>query len=243
MGNMSKDNENLSDEDIRPGVPSEGWSVLHLFCHVGSTLDKEGALAALKEASTDGYQIVTAALLGHKADVGIMAVGPDLWRLRRLQSDIKAAGLTIADSYLSITEVSEYAKDLPPERRNPRLYPILPPSGKRAFCFYPMSKKRDVGANWFSLDYEKRESLMSEHGTSGRKFSGRVLQLVTGSTGLDGFEWGVTLFGQRIDDIKSVVYALRFDEASAKYAEFGSFYVGVIDEPAAVIAVSVSSTE
>lgn len=243
MSNKSKENEKLGSEEISPGVPSEGWSVLHLFCHVQGNLDKEGIISALKSISADGYQVVTAAVVGHKADIAIMALGPDLWRLRRLQSDVKAAGLTISDSYLSLTEVSEYAKDLPPERRNPRLYPTLPPAGKRAFCFYPMSKKREVGANWYLLNYEKRESLMLEHGTSGRKFSGRVLQLVTGSTGLDGFEWGVTLFGQRIDDIKSVVYALRFDEASAVYAEFGPFYVGVIDEPAAVLAASVPGAD
>ena len=79
---------------------------------------------------------------------------------------------------------------------------------------------------------------MAEHGVSGRKFSGRVLQLITGSTGLDAFEWGVTLFAQRIDDIKDVVYTLRFDQASAIYAEFGPFYVGVVDEPKVLLELS-----
>lgn len=217
-------------DEFPPGVPSEGWSVLHLFCHVDPGLDKEAILRAAKDITSEGYQVVTAALLGHKADVAVLALGPDMWRLRVLQSDLQSAGLIVADSYVSLTEVSEYAQGIPPERRNPRLYPVLPPAGKRAFCFYPMSKRRDVGANWFTLSYQEREKFMSAHGSSGRKFSGRVLQLITGSTGLDDFEWGVTLFAQRPDDLKDVVYTLRFDEASAVYAEFGTFYVGVVDD-------------
>lgn len=226
------------ESDINPGVPSEGLSVLHLFFQVDNeVLDKRSIISAVEKVRRDGYQVVAAAILGHKADLAIMVIGPDLWRLRQFQTSIASTGMSIVDSYLSITEVSEYAKNLTPERRNPRLYPQLPPAGKRAFCFYPMSKKREVGANWYTQAYEKRESLMSEHGVSGRKFSGRVLQLITGSTGLDGFEWGVTLFAQRIDDIKDVVYTLRFDEASAVYAEFGPFYVGVIDGIGAVLDV------
>ena len=69
---------------------------------------------------------------------------------------------------------------------------------------------------------------MLEHGTSGRKFAGRVLQVITGSTGLDDFEWGVTLFAEHPDDLKEVVYTMRFDEASALYAEFGPFYAGAV---------------
>ena len=71
---------------------------------------------------------------------------------------------------------------------------------------------------------------MREHGTSGRKFAGRVVQLITGSTGLDDYEWGVTLFAVHPDDLKEVVYTMRFDRASADYAEFGAFYVGMVTE-------------
>lgn len=220
-----------------PGVPGEGWSVLHLFFHVGSPVDKEQVVGALRAASGDGYQVVTASLMGHKADFAVMALGPDLARLRRLQSELQGSGLFLVDSYVSLTEVSEYAKDVPQDRKIPRLYPVLPPAGKRAFCFYPMSKRRHHGANWYMLSYEDREKLMAAHGTSGRKFGGRIVQLITGSTGLDAFEWGVTLFGQRIDDIKEVVYTLRFDEVSAVYGEFGPFYVGIVDEPAAALGV------
>jgi peroxiredoxin len=148
--------------------------------------------------------------------------------LRRLQSGLQAAGLAIADSYVSITEVSEYAKGMPAEMLKPRLYPVLPPEGKNAFCFYPMSKRREQGANWYSLPFDERTMLMHEHGTSGRKFAGRIVQLITASTGLDEHEWGVTLFGNHTDDLKDVVYTMRFDRASAIFADFGHFYVGMI---------------
>ena len=116
-----------------------------------------------------------------------------------------------------------------------RLHPELPPEGKPAFCFYPMSKRRNDGANWFTLDYDDRKRLMHEHGASGRKFAGRVVQVITGSTGLDDYEWGVTLFCQHPDDVKEVVYTMRFDEASAVYAEFGPFYVGMVAPPETVL--------
>jgi chlorite dismutase len=105
---------------------------------------------------------------------------------------------------------------------------LLPPAGKHAFCFYPMSKRREQGANWYSLPYDERSTLMHEHGTSGRKFAGRIVQLITASTGLDEHEWGVTLFGNHTDDLKDVVYTMRFDRASAIFADFGHFYVGMI---------------
>jgi chlorite dismutase len=173
-------------------------------------------------------QVVPVALLGHKADMALMALGSDLWRLRELQTALARAGLDIVDSYVSLTELSEYAQGVPDALKQARLYPQLPPDGKPAWCFYPMSKRRVENANWYSLPYDERSELMHEHGSSGRKFAGRVLQLITGSTGLDDYEWGVTLFGQRPDDLKEVVYTLRFDRASAIYAEFGPFYAGMV---------------
>jgi hydrogen peroxide-dependent heme synthase len=209
---------------------SIGWGVLHLFCKPTPQLDREAVAAAVKEARDGEHQVVTVSLLGHKADLAFLALGPDLRVLRRLQSALQSAGLVVVDSYVSITEVSEYAKGMPAEMQQPRLYPQLPPPGKPAFCFYPMSKRRAVGANWFTLPFEERSALMHEHGVSGRKFAGRVTQLVTGSTGLDDFEWGVTLFAVHVDDLKDVVYTMRFDTASALYAEFGAFYVGMLTE-------------
>ena len=91
-----------------------------------------------------------------------------------------------------------------------------------------MSKRREAHANWYATPFEQRLDMMMEHGSSGRKFAGQVLQLVTASTGLDDFEWGVTLFANTPDDLKEVVYTMRFDEASALYAEFGPFYAGMV---------------
>jgi chlorite dismutase len=150
--------------------------------------------------------------------------------LRRFQTAVAKAGLDIVDSYISLTEVSEYSAGMPEAMLQPRLYPELPPADKPAWCFYPMSKRRGADANWFTLPFDRRKELMHEHGISGRKFAGRIVQVITGSTGVDDFEWGVTLFATHPDDLKEVVYTMRFDEASAVYAEFGSFYVGSVVE-------------
>jgi len=217
-----------------PSSPAVGLAVLHLFFRVAPLTDPGMVTAALADAATDEDQVVTAALLGHKADLAVMVLSRDQWRLRRVQTALVAAGLDLVDSYVSLTELSEYAQGIPEAMQQDRLYPQLPPDGKPAFCFYPMSKRRNVGANWFALDYDRRKELMYEHGASGRKFAGRVTQLITGSTGLDEFEWGVTLFCQRPDDVKEIVYTMRYDEASAQYGEFGPFYVGMV-APAEVV--------
>ena len=213
---------------IEPLSPSTGWGVLHLFCRIRAGADAEVVAAAVKSAQAEGHQVTTFAVLGHKADLGFMALGPDLVRLRALQTSLQAAGLDLADSYVSLTEVSEYSRGMPEERLRSRLFPQLPPDGMRAFCFYPMSKRRGEGHNWYSLPYAEREALMLGHGRVGREFAGRVVQLITGSAGLDDYEWGVSLFAVGPDDLKDVVYTMRFDEASARYADFGPFYTGVV---------------
>ena len=218
-----------------PSVPTVGLGVVHLFFKVGPLTDRDEVLVALKDAVSNGVQVVTAAMLGHKADLAVMALGEDQWQLRRLQTALVNSGLDLIDSYVSLTELSEYAQGIPEEMRSARLNPQLPPEGKPAFCFYPMSKRRVDGANWFTLEYDERKRLMHEHGASGRKFAGRVIQVITGSTGLDDYEWGVTLFCQHPDDVKEVVYTMRFDEASAVFAEFGPFYVGMVAEPETVL--------
>ena len=183
---------------------------------------------AVKAAEASGVQVVTVAVLGHKADIAFMALHADLWELRNFQTALSQAGLDIVDSYVSLTELSEYAAGLPEETKQARLYPQLPPEGKLAWCFYPMSKRRNPEQNWYELPFERRRELMYEHGATGRTFAGRVLQLITGSTGIDDYEWGVTLFCEHPDDLKEVVYTMRYDEASARYAEFGSFYTGMV---------------
>jgi chlorite dismutase len=211
-----------------PVSPAVGQGVLHLFCRPTPLVDAEAVVAAVKAATTDDEQVVPVAVLGHKADLAFMALGPDLRRLRAFQSALQAAGLEVVDSYVSLTELSEYAQGVPDEMKQARLFPQLPPEGKPAWCFYPMSKRRQPEQNWFTLPYDERKELMYEHGASGRTFAGRVLQVVTGSAGVDDYEWGVTLFAQRPDDLKEVVYTMRFDRASAVYAEFGPFYTGYV---------------
>jgi chlorite dismutase len=214
--------------------------VLHLFGRLAPEFDANALRKAISAAEADGYQVVPVALLGHKGDLGLMALGPDVWRLRQFQTEAVGAGLVPTQSYVSLTEVSEYAAGIPEEMRQARLFPQLPPTGMTAFCFYPMSKRRGEEDNWYSLDFDARKELMVGHGKLGRTFHGRVLQVITGSTGLDDYEWGVSLFGVHPDDLKDCVYQMRFDEASARYAEFGPFYtgmVGTLDEVLTVLGV------
>lgn len=168
------------------------------------------------------------AVLGHKADVALMAVGPDLWRLRSFQSEVVAAGLTVVDSYVSLTELSEYAQGLPEAMAQAGSTPSFRPKVSRpgASTRCPSVVGRDK--NWFTLPFEDRDALMREHGSTGRGFAGRILQLITGSAGVDDYEWGVTLFAQKPDDLKEVVYKMRFDKASALYADFGPFVTGMV---------------
>lgn len=212
---------------LEPVTTSEGVAVVHLFCARTPTTDNEAVIAAVKTAQADDVQVVTVAVLGHKADLCFMALHRDSWKLRDLQTELGRAGLMIIDSFVSITELSEYAQGIPEEMKNMRLHPELPPEGKAAWCFYPMTKRREAEHNWYRLEYDERKELMYEHGTSGRQFAGRIVQLITASTGLDDWEWGVTLFGVRLDDLKDTVYTMRYDTASALYADFGAFYVGM----------------
>jgi chlorite dismutase len=211
-----------------PLTPSSGLAVVHLFCRPTPLADGQAVIEATTAATKNGAQVVVAEIIGHKADIAFMVLATDWQTLRTFQTAVQRAGLEVVDSYVSLTEVSEYAKGMPEHMLQTRLYPQLPPEGKRAFCFYPMSKRREAHANWFTLPFEERSELMHEHGASGRTFAGRVTQLITGSTGLDDYEWGVTLFAVRPDDLKDVVYTMRFDRASALYAEFGPFYTGYV---------------
>jgi peroxiredoxin len=211
-----------------PVVSSRGLNVVHLFCHPLGDVDAGAVRKAVDDARDVGMQVVTAAILGSKADTCFMVLGEDLWALRRFQSKIQGAGLNVTESYVSVTEVSEYAAGMPEQMLHDRLFPVLPPDGKRAFCFYPMSKRRGETNNWYALPYDDRERLMRQHGAIGREFKGRILQVITGSTGLDDWEWGVTLFGVHVDDLKECVYTMRYDEASTLYAEFGTFYTGLV---------------
>jgi hydrogen peroxide-dependent heme synthase len=245
--------------------PSSGWGVLHLFFHVDrARVDAEpgGAkrvLDAVESFTADGeHQALCFVALGHKADVGMLALGPDLARLQAFQHELLGGPLVPAWSYLSLTEASEYTTTDDDERarlaaeegitdpdevearlgpwrermahyRENRLHPRLPL--KKAICFYPMSKRRTGDDNWYALDFDARKQLMAGHARVGRGYAGRVLQLITGSTGLDDWEWGVTLLADDPAALKEIVYEMRFDEVSARFAEFGPFVTGLVLEP------------
>lgn len=119
-------------------------------------------------------------------------------------------------------KLNAYKQRLPAMNRQ-RMYPDIPPFP--VITFYPMNKARHPLANWYTEPFSVRSELMAEHATSGIKFAGRVSQLITASTGFDDWEWGVTLWGRAPEHIKEIVYGMRFDRASAKYAEFGPFYL------------------
>jgi chlorite dismutase len=102
----------------------------------------------------------------------------------------------------------------------------------RYVCFYPMNKKRDGGDNWYSEPFERRAMMMREHGMIGRTYAGKVTQVISGSIGYDDWEWGVDLFAQDPLVFKELIYEMRFDEASARFAEFGPFYTGLQFAPA-----------
>src|SRR5665647_185114 len=140
-----------------PSAPSVGLSVAHLFWQPGPIVDRDGVLAIIEKAQSDGAQVVCAAMLGHKADLATMILCEDQWAIRRFQTALVDAGLELVDSYVSLTELSEYSAGMPEEMRQARLLPQLPPEGKPAFCFYPMSKRRERKANWFTLDFDERK--------------------------------------------------------------------------------------
>ena len=143
----------------------------------------------------------------------------------QLAREAEARGGSVGDAEYS----AELSRRVEVERSNPhvqkRLYPTLP-DDMPYVCFYPMSKRRDAQQNWYTLSLEERSQLMREHGGTGRRYAGRVLQIIAGAIGFDAWEWGVTLFARDPLDFKKLVSEMRFDEASAKYAEFGEFFVG-----------------
>jgi hydrogen peroxide-dependent heme synthase len=106
-----------------------------------------------------------------------------------------------------------------------RLWPQIP--DRRYVCFYPMNKRRAGSDNWYSLPIEQRQLLMRDHGMIGRRYAGQVTQVISGSIGFDDWEWGVDLFADDPLVFKKLVYEMRFDESSARYAEFGPFYFGI----------------
>ncbi|MEP7014354.1 MAG: hydrogen peroxide-dependent heme synthase [Verrucomicrobiota bacterium] len=205
----------------------------------------------------DSTQLLTLSVVTPKADLGFMLITPDLQTAnkieKRLSLSLGADVLTPVYSYLSLTEESEYItteeeytqgldrettgnpaklkeamaafQERMQHYRQDRVYPTLP--DWPVVSFYNMNKRRGEQRNWYALPYEERRKLMKGHATVGRRYAGKIKQLITGSTGLDDAEWGVTLFARDTFQIKAIVYEMRFDPVSAEYADFGEFFIGI----------------
>ncbi|RNF40068.1 hydrogen peroxide-dependent heme synthase [Planococcus salinus] len=173
-------------------------------------------------------------IVGQKADLMLMLLRETMDELQELETEYNKLTLiayTVPTySYVSVVELSNYLAGKSDEDpyQNPhvraRLYPELQRS--QYICFYPMDKRRDGDDNWYMLPMDERKDLMLSHGKIGRSYAGKVKQIISGSVGFDDYEWGVTLFADDVLQFKKLIYEMRFDEVSARYAEFGSFYVG-----------------
>ncbi|MDO3411037.1 heme-dependent peroxidase [Saccharibacillus sp. CPCC 101409] len=228
----------------------EGWYALHDFRSINWTMwkaaDNEERAVAMEEleelmkefsqtsqaglGSTAVYTIV-----GQKADFVFMYLRETLEDLNKLETAFNkttfAKFTTKEYSYVSVVELSNYlGKEGEDPMQNPhvasRLKPELPKSAY--ICFYPMNKKRELDDNWYMLSMDDRKTMMRSHGLIGRSYAGKVKQIITGSVGFDDWEWGVTLFADDALQFKKLIYEMRFDEVSARYGEFGPFYVGTL---------------
>jgi len=200
-------------------VPLIGSSADVMIVHFRPTLDAIGAaqrrLAA--EPLFDFLDVVYSFL--SVTEAGLYHITAELAR------EAVARGGAVGDAQYRqrMDERSGEERESPHVRR--RLYPELPPDMPYV-CFYPMSKRRAVGQNWYALSLDERSRLMHAHGLTGRRYAGRVMQVISGAIGFDAWEWGVTLFAKEPLEFKRIVTEMRFDEVSAQYGEFGDFYVG-----------------
>ncbi|GAA0451480.1 hydrogen peroxide-dependent heme synthase [Alkalibacillus silvisoli] len=225
----------------------DGWYMLHDFRQVdwtafkkASTEEREQAISELnhlmaswqdvegeKQGSFGFYTVI-----GHKADLLFLNVRPTMEELTELETALNktkmAEYFTQPYSYVSVVELSTYMAQGKDPETDPeiqaRLKPILPKWNH--VCFYPMDKRRQGDDNWYMMSKEERVKQMYQHGMTGRKYAGKVRQIITGSQGLDDWEWGVTLFAHDTLQFKKLIYEMRFDEVSARFADFGSFYIG-----------------
>ncbi|MGI2327785.1 hydrogen peroxide-dependent heme synthase [Planococcus sp. YIM B11945] len=230
-------------------ITLDGWYVLHDFRSMDwvswkMLTDEERQFAideyqAFMEKVNQADENKTGAhalysIVGQKADVMLMLLRETMDELRELETEYNKLTLVAYTvptySYVSVVELSNYLAGKSDEDpyQNPhvraRLYPELQRS--QYICFYPMDKRRDGEDNWYMLPMDTRKELMLSHGKIGRSYAGKVKQIISGSVGFDDYEWGVTLFADDVLQFKKLIYEMRFDEVSARYAEFGSFYVG-----------------
>jgi chlorite dismutase/heme-degrading monooxygenase HmoA len=239
----------------RPPGTEEGWYALHDLRRIDWDAWRKAPDRTRKRALEEGIEYLqdhealadaeeggsaVFSMLGQKADIMVLHLRPTLEHLdraeRRFESTALAEFTERAASYVSVTEVSGYMhEDLTDGlddiedagMRNymkQRIYPEIPDA--EHVCFYPMDKRRGPENNWYDLPFEERKEYMSAHGDIGREYAGKVTQIITGSVGLDDHEWGVTLFADDMTDIKHLLYEMRFDPSTSKFAEFGHFYVG-----------------
>ena len=218
--------------------------------------DEASALLAPLEGRVEGPSALVQ-MLGHKSDLMLIHFRKRFEDLGRIELQVAGLNLfdflEPTTSYVSIVELGLYAMtdkihaelrgrgletgsepfekafDEEMERQRERvigrLFTEIP--RRRHVCFYPMNKRRGELKNWYTVSFEKRAAMMREHGFVGRGYAGRVTQIISGSIGLDDWEWGVDLFADDPNVFKKLIYEMRFDEASAEYAEFGPFYVGM----------------
>jgi chlorite dismutase len=217
--------------------------------------EAEDVLARMETAGRG--QSALFSLLGHKGDLMLVHFRESFDELNQAELHFGRLRLSDyldpTSSYLSIIELGLYESTLKTykslaergvephsdewkkaieetverqkEAMKPRLFPAMPPN--RYICFYPMDRKRGEDKNWYTLPMEERQRQMNEHGLVGRRYAGEVKQIITGSIGFDDWEWGVDLFADDPLVFKKLIYEMRFDEVSAVYALFGSFYVGL----------------
>ena len=216
-----------------------------------------GASSGTSSGSGGGGQSALFSLLGHKGDLMFVHFRSSFDELNRAEMQIAQLRLSDylepASSYLSVIELGLYESSVKTYRElaerglvahsdewklalgevlarqteamRPRLFPEIPKS--KYVCFYPMDRRRGEDKNWYTLPIEERARQMHEHGLVGRRYAGEVKQIITGSIGFDDWEWGVDLFSENPLVFKKLIYEMRFDEVSAVYAQFGTFYVGV----------------
>ncbi len=214
------------------------------------------AVAALSQPEEAGQSAVYS-LLGHKGDLLLVHFRDSFEELNAAELQLNRTALQEylepMHSYLSIIELGLYDSSVKLYRQltergvaphseewnkeieqtmerqrqamRPRLYPKIPDS--KYLCFYPMDRKRGEQLNWYTLPIEERQRQMEEHGMVGRRYAGKVQQIITGSIGFDDWEWGVDLFAPDPLVFKKLIYEMRFDQVSAEYAAFGQFFVGV----------------
>lgn len=225
----------------------EGWYCLHDFRTIdwsswkaASESERDLALHEFKKLLSKWTKIEDDrqgshslyTIVGQKADLMFMFLRPTMKELNEMETEFNKSFIakytTPAYSYVSVIEKSSYSPVMVNPYEDPamrsKLYPTIPKMDY--VCFYPMSKLRGENANWFMLPIEERKRLMFEHIETGRPYSEQIKRIVTGSIGFDDHEWGVTLFSDDPLQFKKLIYETRFDEVSAVYGIFGSFFIG-----------------